>query len=363
MAATDVVAPELDPGIEDHLITTTELVDRLTQLRNSVSDPAHGVFGPDSMMWRMVEPIPVVPIMLIHAGLIEALHPKIWYGVERSPQQADGVNLPPRLARTYDSFMDWFCGDVETAIRRSRKIGSYHARVGGIIPKDAGRLHRGDGYRAVEQDLMIFTVGTQVVPIKVWYEILCGPLSPAEADQFYEDVKRFAMLLGVEPGAMPATWPDWERYWDGYCNSGALELIIGDVDPIRELKSPPATVGPIGRLVLRWFMTVLFNMLPDVLRREYEKQTEMAKKRPLYLKMSLLAMRTAYRLTPPGLRRAPRVRQAYRRAGAAGRPGPLEAWLTLGARHPIGMAMPSLGTPLSKDAHPANSRSLKVPAI
>jgi uncharacterized protein (DUF2236 family) len=105
--------------------TASPVVDRhdinrsFESIREMVADADHGLFGPDSMMWRIVKPIPVVPLMLMEAGLLEAPHPFIAFGTMGSKSALEFV---PRFHRSADAFYDWFCGDVDTALRTARRI-------------------------------------------------------------------------------------------------------------------------------------------------------------------------------------------------------------------------------------------------
>lgn len=66
----------------------------------------------DSLMWRMVRPMPVLPLALATAGLLEAPHPYIAVGTEGTKSATEFI---PRFHRSFDSFLAWFCGDWERA--------------------------------------------------------------------------------------------------------------------------------------------------------------------------------------------------------------------------------------------------------
>ena len=90
------------------IVDRSDFVGSLARLRGSINDPSDGLFGPDSMMWRMVKPLPVLPLALVNAGLLEAPHPYIAVGTEGT---RSAVEFIPRFHRSCDSFLAWFFGD------------------------------------------------------------------------------------------------------------------------------------------------------------------------------------------------------------------------------------------------------------
>lgn len=359
---TDVESIPLDPTaeIEDHVITKADCNRNYEHLREAIADPNEGLFGPDSMLWQMLEPMPVLPHMLIMAGLLEGAVPKIWFGTEKSiTREGDYVS---RYARSYDAFASWFCGDLKSAVKMSRKVNGYHSRIGGYAPNDCGRVRAGQGYRACEQQLMILTLATQLFPIKDFYEILTRPLTRAEKDRYYEECKRFALLFGIAENAMPPDWDAFERYWLGCFESGELEIAREGHDrygPFNDQSGLPF----VAKWLTRWVMVVEFNLMPDSLRRQFEPVTSLAKQRPGVTAASLLLLKTLLRVLPQGLSASPRIQAARRRVGRIDKPGRLERWVANHVPHPFGERMPTLNTPASSLSDPRNSEALTLPSI
>lgn len=346
--------------IEDKVLGKPDIDARYAALRASVADHRDGLFGPGSMFWRMLEPLPVLPFMLINAGLLEGAAPKIWFGTEYSVTRTG--DFGSRYARSYDAFADWFLGDVETALRRGRKIHGYHSRVGGVAPHSIGHVQAGQEYRATEQQLMLFTVGTQIVPIKDFYERFYAPLTPAEADRYWDECKRFCSIFGIDPAVVPETWADFEAYWNGCLTSGEMAVPTEGYSrygPLIDQTGMPF----VSKWLVRWIMAVQFNLLPDSLRSQFEPIIPLAKARPRLTAASCFGFKWLVRALPAGLRTTPRVQAARRRAGVAGRQGRIERWLVATLPHPFGDKLPSLNTPASAEADPANSQAFRRPAV
>jgi len=344
---------ELDV-ITDRVIGRRAIDESFEKLRSDVSDATHGVFGPGSMMWQMLEPLPVLPMMLVQAGLLELATPKIFFGTEHSITRSGDYNS--RFARSYEAFADWFLGDLDTAVRTARRIHGYHTRVGGHAPANLGRVEKGQYYRATEQDLMIFTVGTQIVPTKQLYELFVRPLTAAEADRFYDEVKRFSMLFGIDVDAMPATWRGFDEYWQRYMTSGELELASDGLNRMGPFVDP-SQLPFVTRNALKLIMTLQFNLLPECLHSQYAAKLPLAKPRPRTAELIALAVKGLLRVLPRGLIGAPRVFDAHRRVGTIGSPTRIEARVRRALPHPFGDKLPSMCTPASADADPKYSKA------
>lgn len=346
--------------IEDRVLGKADIDACHDAIRQSVEDPRDGMFGPDSMMWRMVEPLPVVPFMLLQAGLLEGAAPKIWFGTEYSvTRSGDYVS---RFARSYDAFLEWFVGDLETALRRGRKIYGYHSRVGGVAPHGAGHMQAGQEYRANEQQLMLFTVGTQIVPIKQCYEILHGPLSEDECECYWQDCRRFCLVFGIDPNEVPEHWSDFERYWDRCLHSGEMEAPTEGYSRYGPLVSPDELPW-FSRVMTRWVMSVQFNLMPEHLRRQFARRIPLAAPRPRLTAATCFAARWTLRILPRDLTTAPRVRGAQRRVDRGRGPGVVGRWVSSRLPHPFGSNQPSLTIPASSVADPDTSAALRLPPI
>jgi uncharacterized protein (DUF2236 family) len=341
-------------GITDRVLGKPDIDARYAELRAACDDTA-GLFGPGSMHWRMAGALPVIPFMLTQAGLLEGLVPKIWWGTEGSVTRVGYVS---RYARSYDAFADWYLGDLETALRRGRKIHGYHSRIGGQAPYETGGSALGQEFRATEQQLMLLTCGTQIVPLRVCYELLNGPLTGAERDQYWDESKRFCSLFGIDPSVVPDTWDEFDRYWTAALTSGELEMPRdGATDrygPILDQSDLPFA----ARWTMRWFVSLVFNTMPEPARTMFEPMVPLAKRRRVMTATSRVLFRVAYRAMPLALTMAPRGRAAHQRVGQPLRGGRLAARIATRLPHPFGERMPSMCIPESAEADPTNSPAL-----
>src|ERR1700736_5787584 len=129
-----------------------------------------GLFGPDSVIWR-VNRESAVALAGTCAILMQFAHPKVAAGVrEHSRYQVDPVG---RLRRTLDLTMAIVFGPRPAAMEAVRAINSRHRTV------------RGPGYSAMDPALLLWVHGTLVYSAIRGYRALVGPLTDAEADQYY----------------------------------------------------------------------------------------------------------------------------------------------------------------------------------
>src|SRR6267143_403908 len=169
-----------------------------------------GLFGPDSVIWR-VNRESAVALAGTAAILMQFAHPKVAAGVrDHSRYQVDPVG---RLRRTLDLTMGIVFGPRQAAMEAVRTINSRHRGV------------RGPGYSAMDPELLLWVHATLVYAAIRGYRALVGPLTDAEADQYYQDTKEIGVLLGIPRAMYPARVDALDAYLRGMIDSG--EVAVG----------------------------------------------------------------------------------------------------------------------------------------
>lgn len=315
---TDVLP--IDPLAK--IVQRLDLDQSLQNLRATIHDPNLGLFGPDSMIWRMVSPLPVLPLALSAAGLLEAPHPYIAVGTEGTKSSVEYI---PRFHRSVDMFLSWFVGDWDRASRAARRVYGMHTLVKGEIPEKIGRYEQGHAYAANETEPLLWVWATIVRPIKEIYERFHGRLSSAEVIRYYDEAKRFAMLFGIDPVAVPQSWSEFTAYFDAYTASDAMDL-RGEF----LTRKNPLSEGPTGPFVLRSLTRLGFILIADVLppnvRRQYPT-IRYRRREQVGAKVAFVVLRALWFVTPRQLHDWPRCSAARHRVGAQGEPGRLGRWL------------------------------------
>lgn len=326
-------APAPDAAVDRHDIDRS-----FAELRALVTDPQQGLFGPDSMMWRMVKPIPVVPMMLMEAGLLEAPHPWIAFGTMGSKSSSEFL---PRFHRSADAFYDWFCADLDTALRTARRVFGYHSQITGTLPEAIGGYDAGQRYMANQQDVLMWVWATLIRPLKEYYEHFEGALSPAEVDRYYDECRRFSQLFGIDQDLLPDSWSAFVAYFDGVTASPVMDLS-------REFLDRP---GPLSgdvsgswkqRLLTTWILSIDAARLPPKVRAQYP-HLPTGRRHRLVATATLRALPLLWRLLPHDLRDSPRCRLAWRRVGAEGPASRLGRWVAAKLPPPYSTSYRSVG--------------------
>ena len=290
-------------------------------LRETASSAEGGVFGSDSMMWRMIRPAPVLPMMLMEAGLLEAPHPFIAFGTMGSQSATDFL---PRFHRSADAFYDWFCGDLDAALLTARRIFGYHSKVNGTLPEDIGGYRAGQPYQANEQDLLIWVWATIIRPLKEYYEALEGPLTRLEHNRYYAECRRFALLFGIDDALLPVSWSAFEDYFDRYASSAVMD-VSEEYRSRAGLLNGVIPGGPVRRLITKRILSLIVYRLPPTVRAQYPDLPGSRRDR-VFAALSWRVAPVLWRGIPRGLRESPRWRSACRRVGIQLSPSRFSAW-------------------------------------
>lgn len=154
-----------------------------------------GLFGPDSVTWRIHADFPGMLSGGLCALMLQTLHPRALAGVwDHSNFREDLVG---RLRRT-TAFVagTTYAGRAE-AERLIARVATIHARVHGVLPD-------GRRYAADDPDLLTWVHVTESYGFLQGYRRYCPDALPAgAADRYYAEVRRIAEALGAR--AVPAS--------------------------------------------------------------------------------------------------------------------------------------------------------------
>ncbi len=268
----------------------------------SRTDAAAGLFGPDSVSWRIDREV------IVLAGgscalLMQAAHPVVAAGVvEHSTYATDPFG---RLLRTLTSSFDVVFGSRSRAEATIRRVNAIHAAVRGALPGGAR-------YSALDPEALLWVHATLVDTALRIYERFVAPLSEADAQRYHEEAARVAVLLGVPIGAVPGKigeLRDWMR-------SMIEEERVRVTPEAREIASTvlyPTRFPP--RFVWDAAHFISLSTLPEPIRAQYGLAWSPARERAARRLARLT--RRVLPLVPPMLRFAPQARTAERRVRQA----------------------------------------------
>jgi uncharacterized protein (DUF2236 family) len=257
-----------------------------------------GLFGPHSILWR-VNRESAVTLAGTCAVLMQFAHPRVAAGVrDHSRYQVDAAG---RLRRTMDLTLAIVFGPRPEAMQAVRAINSRHRTV------------RGPGYSAMDPELLLWVHATLVYSAIRGYRTLVGPLTDAEADQYYQDTKEIGVLLGI-PRAM---YPDRVDAFDGYLHRmiDSHEVAVGaDARRMADHVLRPGFRG-VPRLAFAPLTVITAGLLPPALREGYGLKWGRAQRAAFAA--CRLGLPRLVKIAPEPVRWLPPARDAYHRLRVA----------------------------------------------
>lgn len=183
-----------------------------------------GLFGPDSVTWR-IHRDPSLLLGGLRSLIIQALHPLAMAGVD----QHSDFKVDPwgRLRRTAEYVVETTFGDTATAEAAGARVRAVHRHISGVDP------HTGLGYRADDPELLAWVHNVEVHSMLTGYRRFAGRLTDTDADTYVSEMTRAAELVGLRPDDVPH-----------------------DLGTLREvLRAAPLTVTPAARAGLRMILS------------------------------------------------------------------------------------------------------------
>jgi uncharacterized protein (DUF2236 family) len=158
-----------------------------------------GLFGPDSVTWR-VHADPSMLIGGLRALLIQALHPHAMAGVDQhSDYRQDQWN---RLRQTSDYVLTTTFGTTVEAQEYGTRVRRVHEYVRGVDPVT------GQEYSAGDPDVLLWVHNVEVHSFLLAYRRYGGWLSSDDADRYVAEMVQVAELVGIAAGDVPASHDD-----------------------------------------------------------------------------------------------------------------------------------------------------------
>jgi uncharacterized protein (DUF2236 family) len=274
-------------------ITRADIQQLWSAIARQVKEPRNGIFGPDSISWRINRESALF-LGAGRASLLQLAHP--W--VAASLDQHSNLRSDP-LARFHNTFRIVFTmifGTLEQALAAARFLYQLHTRIQGEIPDDAGEFARGSHYSANELDALRWVYATLAESAVVAYESVLPPLSISEKEAYYAESKIFAMLFGVPPAALPATWAEFETYNQQMWGSDTLAVNGLSREMAHRVLHGRGSWVPVPR----WYRAVTAAWLPASLREDFELPFSDEEKR--ISTRTLRRLRRVYRKIPDSLR-------------------------------------------------------------
>ena len=253
-----------------------------------------GLFGPDSMIWR-VNRESAVALAGSCAILMQFAHPAVAAGVrDHSNFEVDPAG---RLLRTMDLTMAMVFGPRSAAIEAVRTVNRRHRAV------------RGPGYSAMDPQLLLWVQATLVYSAVTAYRAFVGPLTSVEADRYYQETKQIGLLLGIPRQRYPADIEAFAAYLDAMIDRG--DVCVGqDARRMGQIVMRPGFPG-VPRMAFAPLTVITAGLLPTALREGYRFKWGRAQRAAFAACRAGMPHLVA--IAPEPVRWLPPARDAYRR--------------------------------------------------
>ena len=261
--------------------------------------------GPGSITWKVNREMSVVAGWG-RAILLQLAHPAVAAGVhDHSSFRGSLFSSVRRLHSTVGAMLSITFGETEQMVATAAGINAIHDRVRGRVPGP-----KGGTYSAHDADLQRWVHGTLLESIPLVYELLVGPLSIRERDQYCAEATIMEPLLGMPDGWLPRDWAQLDAYMRETMTGGSLAVSDTSRALARAVLYPPQwyVAWPAFRAV----QALTIGLLPPSLRQAYGFQWRRRDEQAFARWAALV--RTTRRLLPPAARQ---WRMARRRSSDA----------------------------------------------
>jgi uncharacterized protein (DUF2236 family) len=300
------------------------------------SAEAEGLFGPDSVTWRL-HADPVLVLGGMRALLLQALHPRAMAGVATH----SGFRTDPwgRLRRTAEYVGVTTYGTTAEAERAGARVRGVHRRLTATDPRT------GEPFRVDDPELLAWVHACEVDSFLSTIRRAGMQLTDEESDRYVAEQRRSAELVGLSGDEVPADtaalaayfarirpelratrdaldaarfvvvppMPAWVRIGTAFPGSAAPAGLIG----LLARYAPPAPLRTVARPAWAALAGLAFALLPAWARRSYGIPAVPAGE--IGTTIALRGLRAALLLIPESAREGPAIKAAkVRLAGPVG---------------------------------------------
>lgn len=268
-------------------------------------DPAAGIYGPDSMMWRLGRET-IGFFGGGRAALLQLGHPWVANSIDQHSQTRD--DPLGRFRRTFINVFTMIFGSTDQVLRVANNVHNIHTKIRGEIAEPSGAFAQGSHYEANEVSAMLWVHATLWDTQVRMYELVFPALTRAEKEAYYRETKLFAYLFGIPDDALPPDWGAFQDYMERmYASDEIVARRVG-----REMGDMIFNFGGPLRPALKWMQVMTAYMMPPRLREEFALPADTAFNRRVY-ENGLKMVKTVYPRLPDRVRYVPSYIEAQRR--------------------------------------------------
>jgi uncharacterized protein (DUF2236 family) len=253
---------------------------------------------PGSVAWR----VGAEGALLLGGGralILQVAEPRVAAGVaQHSNYRRDAWR---RLYRTIDVTSRIVFGDASSSQETAAGLRHRHQRV-------SGRDDRGQPYRALDPELLMWVHATLVDTSLLVYDRYVRRLNEPERAAYYEQMKPVAEAYGIPPDRQPSDWTAFRDYWEEMLYGLRVTETTRDVADVVLNPELPLPARPPTWPAVEAIRLLTVGTLPESLRAELDLPWGPLRQR--LLAASQGTIRRLLPLLPRLLRQFPAARHA-----------------------------------------------------
>jgi uncharacterized protein (DUF2236 family) len=244
------------------IIERQDLEHQIALALTTVVDPLAGLFGPDSVTWR-VDREAALFLAGGRALLLQLAHPWIAEAIAAHSQTMfDPIG---RFHRTFSIMFSINFGTVDQAVAAARRLYERHAQISGTMRESAGPFARGTSYLANELNALRWVSATLTESSLVAHDLVLPTLSDRERRCYYSESKSIAALFGIPPALLPQDWSAFKTYNEEMWRSDVLTV----TPTARAIADRVLWQGRRWPPIPKWYRAVTAHLLPPPVREGF----------------------------------------------------------------------------------------------
>jgi uncharacterized protein (DUF2236 family) len=234
----------------------------LAEIARRTPNPLTGIFGPESITWRINRESALF-LGAGRAALLQLTHPWVMAALDEHSRLLEQPIV--RFHNTFRIVFTMVFGTLDQALGASRHLYELHTHIRGQLREDTAGWRRGDQYEANEIGALRWVYSTLVESAVIAYEYALGPLPRGAREQYYTESKTMAALFGLPSRALPDNWEDFLAYNDRMHGSDVLGVSSqARAYAARLLTGAGSSIRPP-----RWYRALTAAWLPPRFRQEF----------------------------------------------------------------------------------------------
>jgi uncharacterized protein (DUF2236 family) len=234
----------------------------IAAVEHAAGDPRDGIFGPQSMSWRINRESALF-LGAGRAALLQLAHPWVATALE---QHSSLMGRP--IARFHSTFRIVFAmifGSREQAVAAARHLYKVHTHIRGEMNEDVAAWPRGSAYEANEIAALRWVYATLVESAVLAYECVMPPLTSRELAAYFAESHTLAALFGLPAAALPRDWDAFLAYCRDMEESDQLGVSRSSLSMAKDLmRGAGSWIKPPY-----WYRTLTAAWLPERIRQEF----------------------------------------------------------------------------------------------